>query len=390
MSKKWFFLVLNLELGRGDPDGVAIAEQGGQIAAGSSLNWPGGGLHRPGGQSNRSGSHGDRRGRHVDDRRGGAGLRGGEGRVDRGRDLGLKGGQDLGNQGGLVNGGRGGGGGRLGAEGSAALAGPGGRGGGGELAGRGGSRGTTGSGADSSNPWGSGDNLDEALLLVRGLGEAFGAGLIGDGDQGTLRVHIAVAAGQLVPVPGLLLGDVGLLLAIGHLELEVVLGAGGGLLVDPAGSKLLLKCRLLGGSGLGSGRGRLGGSRGGGGEGGRRGLASTDTAFNQSTTASGEGGGGGGGLQGAEGVGHGQGNGGLEGGHHIVHQGVLVDIVVADHGGDGSLHPGQVQLGSSNSQTGDTQGYQHLEVRDDRVSKHVANTWSLRGARRGVNHRQSG
>jgi len=68
----------------------------------------------------------------------------------------------------------------------------------------------------------SGPHLHEALLLVPGLRVAHCTCLIVNCDQGPVSIYIAVGATQVVPIPGLLVGDVGLLPIICHFELESV------------------------------------------------------------------------------------------------------------------------------------------------------------------------
>ena len=116
---------------------------------------------------------------------------------------------------------------------------------------------------------------------MSGGGVTHGSGLVVNGDQGAVRINIAVAAGHGVPVPALSLGDEGLLLLVSHFVLVVVLG----------GTIVLLR---VGGHGVAQG---LGGHHG-----------------------PGPGGNGGG----PQGVGHGLGDGGLKGCHDIGDELLLV------------------------------------------------------------------
>lgn len=79
-------------------------------------------------------------------------------------------------------------------------------------------------------------HLHCSLLLAGLLLETFRTGLVVNGDQGSGRVDVVVGAGHSVTVPGLLAGDVVLLLVIGDLVLKVVLGGTVGILWFPVGA----------------------------------------------------------------------------------------------------------------------------------------------------------
>jgi len=67
-------------------------------------------------------------------------------------------------------------------------------------------------------------HLHCSLLLAGLLLETVRTGLVVDSDQGSSRVDVVVGPGHSVTVPGLLAGDVVLLLIVGNLVLKVVLG----------------------------------------------------------------------------------------------------------------------------------------------------------------------
>jgi len=79
-------------------------------------------------------------------------------------------------------------------------------------------------------------HLHCSLLLAGLLLETIRTGLVVDSDQGSSRVDIVVGAGHSVTVPGLLAGDVVLLLVVGNLVLKVVLGGTVSVLWLPVGA----------------------------------------------------------------------------------------------------------------------------------------------------------
>jgi len=79
-------------------------------------------------------------------------------------------------------------------------------------------------------------HLHCSLLLAGLLLETVRTGLVGDSDQGSSRVDIVVGPGHSVTVPGLLAGDVVLLLVIGNLVLKVVLRRAISILWLPVGA----------------------------------------------------------------------------------------------------------------------------------------------------------
>jgi len=66
-------------------------------------------------------------------------------------------------------------------------------------------------------------HLHCSLLLAGLLLETVRTGLVGDSDQGSSGVDVVVGPGHSVTVPGLLAGNVVLLLVVGNLVLKVVL-----------------------------------------------------------------------------------------------------------------------------------------------------------------------
>ena len=81
-------------------------------------------------------------------------------------------------------------------------------------------------------------------MFVGGGREPHGSGLVVDSDQSTVGVNIAVAAGQLVSISGLLLGDVSLLSFVSNLVLKVVLGTSIHIVTRVAGTST---CKSSGG-----------------------------------------------------------------------------------------------------------------------------------------------
>jgi len=53
-------------------------------------------------------------------------------------------------------------------------------------------------------------DLDGSHLFVEGLGVAHGSGLVVDGDQIAVGINVGVGSGDVIPVSGLVLADVGL------------------------------------------------------------------------------------------------------------------------------------------------------------------------------------
>jgi len=79
-------------------------------------------------------------------------------------------------------------------------------------------------------------HLHCSLLLAGLLLETVRTSLVVDSDQGSSRVDVVVGAGHSVTVPGLLAGNVVLLLVVGNLVLKVVLGWAVGILWLPVGA----------------------------------------------------------------------------------------------------------------------------------------------------------
>ncbi len=128
-----------------------------------------------------------------------------------------------------------------------------------DVVGGGGAGGAHVGGGDAPLHGGPGADGDEVVLHLALLGVAVDAGAVGDADEGAVGVHVLVRSDHVVAVAVLLLGDVGLLLVICHLEgvgVDRVLVVGLAQSLGPNEVGILVQHGELRGGGGGRGKGK--------------------------------------------------------------------------------------------------------------------------------------